>query len=508
MKNIFTISLALFASLTMYAQPGAIDDTFGTSNIFFSDVNIGNGGTEAFCLAVGSDDKIVMAGKITETSNSDIYVTRANADGSLDMSFGSNGYIQIDASLGANDFGFDVAIQNDGKIIITGAYEDNQDYTMVLLRLNVDGSFDESFGNFGLITYQHDFASTRGLAVDVASDGDIVVGASFNSQVNGGWLIMQYNANGVLDSTFSNDGLLVTTIVNNGYSESIKDLAIGNDHSIYVYGSNFNNNDPIGILAKITPAGNLDVSFGDQGKYIYNSPANSSPNYTGIDVTAEGGVWFVGREDNKGFVVKLKPDGTLDNGFNSFGKVTIPEMGYATTIKQYSDRIVIGGAKTQPYKVLTVVYNIDGTPNASFGTQGVASNVAHPDIDFMLVTGLGIQSSGNFIQGGNISLTGDNDKQAFLVRILNPGFTSITENQANLAFNVYPNPTAEAFQIHTENNEKISRVALVNISGQEVQTWTQIEGQYNLSSSLSNGMYMVRIQIGNVISHQLININR
>src|SRR5439155_18152885 len=105
---------------------------------------------EANAVPAQPDGKIVVAGYTssggTAANPNNFAVARLNADGSLDNSFDADGLATI-------DFGFDdqatgVAVQPDGKIVVTGtASGASPDFAVA--RLNANGSPDTTFGPGG-----------------------------------------------------------------------------------------------------------------------------------------------------------------------------------------------------------------------------------------------------------------------------------------------------------------------------------------------------------------------
>ena len=134
---------------------------------------------QARSLIIQSDGKIVLAGSSHDWTNSDFALVRYNGDGSLDASFGDGG--KVVTSLG---FGWDepygVAIQSDGKIVVTGSSERDMDYgpnrgEFALVRYNPDGSLDASFGDGGMVTTAQGDWMSAGLDIAIQPDGKIVV---------------------------------------------------------------------------------------------------------------------------------------------------------------------------------------------------------------------------------------------------------------------------------------------------------------------------------------------
>jgi uncharacterized delta-60 repeat protein len=136
--------------------------------------DLGSSTDQANALAVMPDGRIVLAGR----SAADAGVARYNADGSPDTSLGASGTAQIDFG-GANDSANAVAVLSDGRIVLAGgagALDSSRNF--VLVRLNLDGSSDASFGPGGLIT--SDFASDRdeAFAMAIQSDGKFLLAGS------------------------------------------------------------------------------------------------------------------------------------------------------------------------------------------------------------------------------------------------------------------------------------------------------------------------------------------
>ena len=103
------------------------------------------------------DGKILVAGQGTSAgSPKRILIGRLNADGSLDVSFVSGGWLTYTADPSVSAFrATALAVAADGKIVVALV----QDAYPGLLRLNADGSPDSSFGN-----------GVPGLLVDQSAD--------------------------------------------------------------------------------------------------------------------------------------------------------------------------------------------------------------------------------------------------------------------------------------------------------------------------------------------------
>jgi uncharacterized delta-60 repeat protein len=151
---------------------GTPDNAFGMSSASTSD--IGGGNDRATALAIQPDGKIVAAGFCRGATNIDFCALRVNSDGSPDPTFGSDGNVIV--AVGSNDdFGNAIALQADGKIVLTGECF-NADEDVCTLRLNSDGGVYASFSADGQVVESFGSASSdSGRAVAIQPDGKIVV---------------------------------------------------------------------------------------------------------------------------------------------------------------------------------------------------------------------------------------------------------------------------------------------------------------------------------------------
>jgi uncharacterized delta-60 repeat protein len=88
-----------------------------------------------------SDGRIVVSG------SQDWQVSRLNADGSLDTSFGGTGTIQISSTGNGSDLLIqhnDPNVPNDDKVVTIGFDDDAT--KLIIARLNNDGTFDSTWG--------------------------------------------------------------------------------------------------------------------------------------------------------------------------------------------------------------------------------------------------------------------------------------------------------------------------------------------------------------------------
>lgn len=509
MKKIFTapfIILCLFAVTRTWAQPGSLDPLFGAGGIFTSNLNTDDGGVMMTAMEVAPDDRIFMVGYRYQGGTEDIAVVCLNANGTPDPAFGNNGSVFIDASLGGEERATAVTIQPDGKIMMCGLLYDGTERS-ILVRLNADGTLDDTFGNSGIIPYGIGETKLWDVAVD-AQNRIVVVGNAIDQGETKSHMA-RFLPNGTLDNTFSGDGKIFTHLVNDNMPEFLYAVAIVNGNQVVVLGVNALGNEGGLMVAKYDGTGELDPAFADQGVFLMESP-NEDPLPGDIRVTTEGNVWFTGGIDGAGTVAKLTPSGTLDPLFSQDGKLAMLSMENITGIRLFSDRVVLGGVSINnpDFECRTLMLNTDGSNIQNFGNAGIAEHAPHANTLFVMSMGLAVQSTGHIIHGGAFTANGVAQTQMYAMRLLNPGFASVEENMV-AGFSVYPNPTVQGFRIKTENDINIQRVSLWSMAGREVCSWNTTATQYDLPPYLPAGTYVVRVQAEEVsYLHQLLTVRR
>lgn len=209
--------------------------------------NLGTGADgNVSSIVLQPDNKMIIAGEFTSYNGiMKSKIARLNTDGTLDTSFNTGG-------TGANGTVSAVALQNDGKIIAGGTFTKyNGNNITNLVRLNADGSYSNT------LTLGTSFNNSV-TAVAVQNDGKIIVGGSFNNY-NGTAInrLVRLNADGTLDTGFS-----VGTGANSG---SISSITIQNDGKIIITGSFTSFNGTAGRIARLNSDGSVDTSFSTGG---------------------------------------------------------------------------------------------------------------------------------------------------------------------------------------------------------------------------------------------------
>jgi uncharacterized delta-60 repeat protein len=177
---IFIAALALPGSTA--AGPGRLDLTFALNFDHNSLV-------EVRVIEPQADGKLIVAGNFKIVNETRRDIIRLNANNTIDTTFNAG------TALGTNGGSIlAVKIQPDGKILVGGTFNNfNGSFVPRLIRLNSDGSVDQTFSLTGLdVTFVFD--------IDLQSNGKILISAS---NLIGSSFIARFSTTGAWDNTFT-----------------------------------------------------------------------------------------------------------------------------------------------------------------------------------------------------------------------------------------------------------------------------------------------------------------
>jgi uncharacterized delta-60 repeat protein len=284
--------------LVRYNSNGLLDTSFGNGGIVTTTFPEGS---YASAVALQPDGKIVAAGTLFvdfipgEPSNTDFALARYNTDGSLDTTFGSAGTVSTDF-FGNEDDAFSVLIQPDGKIVAVGSANNPATfYDFAAVRYLSNGTIDTTFGVAGKASNDFGVAGfDRAQSAVLQADGRIVA-AGFAISQNGGvqnFAVARYTSNGVLDTTFSRDGM--TQIDFGSCCQSAYKVLLQSDGKIVTVGyANTESSDSDFLLARLSSRGTLDSAFGVGGK-VRTSFGDLNGGANGAALQADGKIVAVG----------------------------------------------------------------------------------------------------------------------------------------------------------------------------------------------------------------------
>ncbi len=352
--------------LVRYNTDGSLDTSFGQGGIV--NISLGTESSAARAVAIQPDGKIVIAGITAGIDFRDFLLIRFNTDGSVDTSFGNNGVVLSSVSNGG-DTTADLALQSDGKIVLGGySFFNPTQSAFVLIRYNTDGTLDNFFGSGGIVTTSFGDEKHLGGSVAIQADGKIILAGANGSLANRDFVVLRYNTNGSLDTTFDNDGIVTTDF--NGGSDFGAEVAIQpTDGRIVVAGiaSNGTNNDI--ALARYNTDGSLDNSFGQAGK-VTTQIGTKDDIGRGVAIQSNGNI-VVGGETRDGLVnqfavVRYLNDGSIDtsfgnNGVSKFDFETANDIALAIALDSDEKIVIAGKSAVNDFAVARVLCDSTST---------------------------------------------------------------------------------------------------------------------------------------------------
>lgn len=413
---------------------GLLDVTFGAgeddgTQAGVVSTSLGDGNDMAEDLSVGADGTVVVVGSRDNGKSNDIVLVRYTNDGAFDATFGvgeddgtPNGVVNI--SLGdGNDFGTAVAAQADGKLVVAGYHEDGASTNMVVLRVNTDGTLDQSFGTSndgtenGIVNISLGEGNDIARDIAVQADGKIVIaGDSVVADGSSNIIVARLNADGSVDESFgqSEDGTpngFIATSLGNG-DDKANALVLQADGKIVVAGNRVAEDGSSNIVvARYDAAGVPDAQFGVSGDdgtpegFVNISLGDGNDVARDVALQADGKIAVVGdsvgKDGSSNFIVaRLNADGTSDEAFgvsedgtpNGFVSTSLGEGNdFATGLAVQADgKLVVAGyhQEGESTNIAVARYTATGELDQTFGqaddgTENGIVNISLGDGDDM-----------------------------------------------------------------------------------------------------------------------------
>ncbi|MCD9187272.1 MAG: hypothetical protein LUM44_12630 [Pyrinomonadaceae bacterium] len=359
---------------------------------------------ECVAVAIQSDGKIVIAGQVYGT-NLDFAVVRLNSDGSPDVTFDGDGKMTTPV-LSGDDSTFALAIQPDGKIVVAGqSYAANLDFAVI--RVNTDGSLDTSFDTDGKVTTAISSYEDLGRAVAIQADGKIIIAGYSFTGTNYDFVLVRYNTNGSLDTSFDGDGKAITGVLSS--TDQAYAVKLQADGKIIAAGYTYNGSNIDFALVRYNTNGSLDTSFDFDGKVI-TPVLTSTDQINALSIQPDGKIVAAGQSRNGTYydfaLVRYNTNGSLDTSFDTDGKLTTLIAVSSDEVKGVAvqpDGKIVAAGYTNPgigadYNLIR--YNADGSVDTTYGTAGrVTFDIRGASSD--LLYGMALDSTGRAVAVGD-----------------------------------------------------------------------------------------------------------
>ena len=475
-------------------------------------------------IALQPDGKMIMTGaSMNNGGMAKLGICRLDTDGNFDDTFGAAGISLIDLGGQPSQGGFEpeIVVLPDGKIVICGYGWNGTDEDMFICRLLADGSLDPEFGTAGKVFIGFMSVGMPDAACAVTADaagniyacGSTRTGATpFTNDV----AIVKLTSAGIPDPSFSDDGKLLLDL--SGEWDFGYGIAAMDDGKVIVTGfAGF----PADFFAiRLMPDGSYDTSFGTGGKTTVDvSGSNVADESWGMTLTADGKIIMVGDTYSTStgtfdaVVVCLTTSGMLDETFSNDGIATFQISAETTVMRnaivQPDGKLVVSGSAimngNEDYAVLRL--NPDGTPDQTFNTTGIYTIDVTGDQKGDIGYGLALQNDGKILLSGNTSISQYINEKYSIVRLvaIDPS-VSVVEASTVDPLLIYPNPAQSHITVKINGmTGPDKQLRLIDVTGRCVKDLAlSNEGDLtqNLDiSNLKNGIYtLLYVNDGKVVS--------
>jgi uncharacterized delta-60 repeat protein len=324
------IVLSLVAPHRVEAAGGDLDPRFGNGGVAFTDFSQTD--DYAYSVAVQADGKIVLSGQSGVYPNLHSALVRYNRNGRLDSTFGNGGKVTVTFG-SVSDYLFKVVLQPDTKIVAVGSTNAT---AFLVARFNADGSLDQAFGTNGSVEITFGDQTAEARAVALQGDGKIIVvgvsGAGSYSELND-FVLARYNSDGSLDQSFGSGGKVKTHFPGVDNTGSSATSVVLQPDGKLVVGGYYKQSDRTPhqfALARYNSNGTLDSAFGQAGKVMTRVGLGDAFSF-GIALQSNGRIVLAGYSDtildHDFSLVGYTANGTLDSTFGNGGFVTTDFSG-------------------------------------------------------------------------------------------------------------------------------------------------------------------------------------
>jgi len=306
------------------------------------------------------------------------------APGDLDPTFDGDGKVitdvgQLITGQAKDDRATAIALQPDGKIVVVGYVFREFDTSSsslprtdwLIVRYNTDGTLDSTFGSGGIVTILPDplnLAKNYAYAVAVKPDGKILVGGTAGE---GSYALLQFMPNGTLDvGPFGNAGRLV--LLSNSFAV-IYGMALQPDGKIVIVGTK----ELVGynlaaFFGRIQSNGNWwdgdGTTFYGWG-FSWDDTAGDDVYYS-VAVQPDGKILMAGESLGSGNLIFTRWNSSttaLDTGCTQMGLISGAGGGGHAIVLQPDGKILILGERAP------VRMNPDCAWDTTFGNNGIAA---------------------------------------------------------------------------------------------------------------------------------------
>lgn len=486
-------------SQTLWAQsPGDLDASFNTTGWW-----VDWGGADADLNAAGMlpDGRIVTAGVYDYFNDHSLWITRRWPDGTLDTGFDGDGIAVVSGYFVESDK-VDLAMQQDGKVLVACHASDLNGYYCLIARLDTVGNLDATFGQGGLVVEPESSVAYGFEQVHVQSSGRILVTAHGGTVLS----ITAFTPTGQRDNTYGPfNGQVV--------------LPIANADEVVLEGSGLMPSGELTLLAesrasgprsvhlvRVDDDGDLVAGYGTGGMVTVADTFYYSPSAFAVAPTGEAYVGGMPPSWTGNLPVAVRrytATGTLDNAWGQSGTALVTAAGHlhAWTMMVASNGLVYlaGDHDAGPTDIMVARLTPAGQADPAFGMNGVATDLTAGGM--IWAYDIVEQPDGKVVVAGvqnNVSTL-----RGFMARFLtSPALSADAGAAESLSVGIFPNPASDHASLLLDvDQDVVVDVCISDLSGRTCRDIARGErlatGSHVLDlrvADLPSGLYEVLVR--------------
>jgi uncharacterized delta-60 repeat protein len=496
--KITTTFLSLFAIFISFGQTVSIDSSYVVNGINKLEIAAGSD-DQSLLSAVQPDNKVLICGATYSQSLNNTYpfVSRYLPNGDLDSAFNSTG-INIVSSL-ATCFPYSMVLQDDGKIVLAGQHYSQGNVRGIVIRFNENGSLDSTFNQIGYNDISYSSKDYYGRTVTIQGDKIILAGYIHKSNTNYDFFATRFLSNGIIDSTFGINGVVKKDF---GGVDVCRGVTVQPDNKIILTGYEENSFSP--NIIRLLENGSEDVPFSNElalnTQYVYAMPYQSLVQEDSKIINVGFSFDTLTGKINT-YATRLLPTGEKDASFGVNGEFMINISG-EDTYGVYSafygdDKLVIvgnsGDAATNKMKLFAIGLNSDGSVDSTFLNNGIYTDLI--STDYELLNAVHSNDNGKIIATGYYDEGGNWNKPVIVQFKVNELAGNVVEDFKNdIRISLGPNPLGDEYLNIVNNSEHNLTYTIYNAMGEIIMEANEIDKQTNreIKLDLSKGIYFVK----------------
>jgi uncharacterized delta-60 repeat protein len=249
------------------------------------------------------------------------------------------------------------------------------------------------------------------------------------------FLLVRYNADGSLDSQFNGNGFVYTSFpyksaagtsdftgISGRLNAAVEGLTFDNNKRIVAAGwAEVDQKKQIAAARYLGDRGDLDEKFADRGKAVFDYPKAKFSEAKSVSLDHQGRILMAGyiqRETGPDYcdfiILRLSESGRADDQFGTHGRVVANypgahnEMPCLVSVNTAGMIIAAGteDVNSNHSLLLSTRFNPSGTPDGTFGENGIKAAEFPPEIKFS-ISDVTMDAAGHLIAIGWINLMGE-----------------------------------------------------------------------------------------------------